>query len=340
VTRAPKRGPRASTRPPEAPKVFTGHYLARKLAAHGQALAATLPRVDSASDDEAIHDMRVAIRRLRTLLKLARPVYGSFYADSVRRAFTEAQKATGALRDEEVLHETLMAIAERDPTFDAWRKRRTSRARVLRVSAVRKLRGDGDVNRARKLLEALVSLPVNPKREIELEKFVRRSLERATKEVARRSDVSPDDSVALHSLRIAYKHLRYSIEAFDEVSTLIDATALERAVQFQKRLGEIHDHDVAIHTIARARGLPFATRTRILKLLEKKREELIGKFFVLRARHDAERPSTFIRKVTQPTSTRSSSRGSSQLSAGPQPSAARAATMPKAASRSERSQGS
>ena len=92
-------------------------FLAEKLQKLDEDLGQTLPRVLGEVDSEAIHDMRVAIRRLRVILKLARPVYGRFLTDAVRQGFTDFHRATGVLRDEEVLEETLAASRWRDAQF-------------------------------------------------------------------------------------------------------------------------------------------------------------------------------------------------------------------------------
>src|ERR1700690_2570458 len=107
---SPQRRPRSAG---------AGPLLTRKLRALDAELAGAVPRVLGATDDEAIHDLRVAIRRLRTLLKLARP-----HANAVRAAFTAVHRATGTLRDAEVLDETLASIASDQPAFVAWKMRR------------------------------------------------------------------------------------------------------------------------------------------------------------------------------------------------------------------------
>src|SRR5207302_2039581 len=136
----------------------------KKLRECDEEIRAAVPRVVSDADDEAIHDLRVAIRRLRTLLKMARTLYGRWHADVVRRAFAEVQRATGALRDEEVLEETLAGAGEsmlaapantRGPIFVAWLKHRRTRERKLRRAVVTRLER-GDLDRARLLLKALL----------------------------------------------------------------------------------------------------------------------------------------------------------------------------------------
>ena len=139
-------------------------FLAPKLRALDAAVTEAIPRVVHATDGEAIHDLRVAMRRLRTLLKLARPVYGRFHADAARMGYTHVFRSTGDLRDEEVLDETLDLVAVDEPSFHAWRRLRAARERSLRRAAVARVRG-ADLARARQMLRALLTLPVSPKRD-------------------------------------------------------------------------------------------------------------------------------------------------------------------------------
>jgi CHAD domain-containing protein len=254
-----------------------GRLLANKLRAVDTELGSAIPRVVGGGDPEAIHDLRVAIRRLRTLLKLSRPVFGRFHADAVRAAFTAVHRATGALRDEEVLDETLEEVACDAAPFAAWKARRRARERHLRRGVVARIKA-GELKRARKLLAALVTLPVRPSRDRAAAKLARRAINRARREVESRRDAPTSDSVALHDLRIAYKELRYTAELLDAALPADLSAMREPASRFQKRLGEIHDADMALVALKRARGLDDITRATVLASLEALRSKRVGKY--------------------------------------------------------------
>jgi CHAD domain-containing protein len=257
-------------------------FVARALRALDRQLADAVPRVLGSSDDEAIHDLRVAIRRLRTMLKLVRPVFGRFHTDAVRRAFTDVQRATGDLRDEEVLDETLDAAAEHgqiagDATYDAWRGSRRARERRLRRAVIAHLRS-GELGRARAMLKALLVLPVKPKRDRDLSGFARKCVQRAQAQVEKRRDAPPEDANALHELRIAYKELRYAAELLAGALP-VDLSALaDPAAKFQKRLGEIHDVDVALVTAKRARSLAHGAQRTLVRNLDLLRAKRVRKY--------------------------------------------------------------
>jgi CHAD domain-containing protein len=257
---------------------MAGTFLQTQLRTLDQQLESTLPRVLShASDEEAIHDMRVAIRRIRTILRLCRPLFGRFHADAVRQVFTDVQRATGALRDEEVLEETLESLAVRDTAFTAYRHRRRARERALRRSVMLHLRA-GELDRARDLLHAVVALPVRPKRDEALAQFARRSVDQARKRVEKLRDVPTADAAGLHALRIAYKNLRYAAEILGDALPADLAAMAKPAAHFQKRLGELHDVDVALATVERARALPPRTRGRALRALHGARTQAVDKY--------------------------------------------------------------
>lgn len=254
------------TRVPAAPL-----FLARQIRELKTRLEETLPRVRKRADDEAIHDMRVALRRLRVVLKLARPVFGRFHVDSIRVALTRVHRASGALRDEEVLEETLRSLDPHAAQLDAWIARRARREKTLRDLVERRLRA-GDLRRPLRLLDALVALPVAPKRRKDTRDFARSAVLRARRDVEDQRDASPDDVVALHELRIAYKRLRYTAEIFADALPLDLAALAGPAARFQKRLGAIHDLDVAHDVMTRARNLDPRVRSKVATALAHKRK--------------------------------------------------------------------
>lgn len=277
---------------PAPPKA--GAYVLAKLRALDATLTETAPRLLANADDhetpvhgrrgsaeggtrdEAVHDLRVAIRRMRTLLKMSRRLFGRWHTDVVRSAFAEVMRATGELRDEEVLEETLEDTA-RGPEFEAWLRGRKAREAKLRQSVIARIQR-GDLDRARLMLKALLVFPVEPDRNVDLARFARRTVERARRKVENKRDVDVSDVEGLHDLRIAYKELRYSIELLADALPIDARAQLEPATVFQKRLGELHDVDVAIEVMQNAKALPLATRQEALSSLAALRTKRVNKY--------------------------------------------------------------
>jgi CHAD domain-containing protein len=261
-------------------KPLAGAFVLAKLRTLDTALVNTAPRLLAKTpgmiDEEAVHDLRVAIRRTRTLLKMSRSVFGRWHTDVVREAFAEVMRATGELRDEEVLEETLAGAAA-GPEYAEWLRQRSARESKLRRAVIARIER-GDLDRARLLLKALLVFPVEPERNVELARFARRTVERARRRVERRRDVDVADVIAMHELRIAYKELRYSIELLAEALPIDARAQLEPAVVFQKRLGELHDVDVATDVVQKTKGLPPAAREQALAQLAALREKRVHKY--------------------------------------------------------------
>jgi CHAD domain-containing protein len=249
-----------------------GSRLTRELRAMQSRLEETAQRVLGTDDELAVHDLRVMIRRTRTLLEIGREVFGRFQADEVRRALTEVQRATGALRDEEVLLEIMTSLSLHTTDLSGWIATRRRREKRLR-SAVRSLvRYDG-LAEGRALLGALLTFRVKPSRDKRLVKFARRAVEAAQREVERRRTPS-EHARALHRLRVSYKRLRYTAETFADVLPPELSGGLARnAAGFQRRIGAVHDVDVVIESVHHARGLPGATRQALLVALSHLRTE-------------------------------------------------------------------
>ncbi len=181
------------------------------------ALAATstaVERVSRAHDDaEAVHDMRVGIRRMRTVLNAGRGLYGRKAAERLIDQLRTVSKATNALRDEEVLGDTIAMLELAPPlqaTATAWIERRVALLGELRAMGLAMLDGSG----IRHVLGALGDLAARPpKRDQDALDFAREQLLLARRELcALLPEVAARDGVALHRLRIRFKRLRYTAE--------------------------------------------------------------------------------------------------------------------------------
>ena len=255
-----------------------GPYLAAKLRALDARLREVAPRVLSSSGGaSAVHDLRVALRRTRTVLEVSRSIFGRFRSDEVRASLRDVQQATGTLRDEEVLLELVESLPVSNPGVQAWLKTRRGRERRLRRVLARSIEV-GDLDRGRRLLDALLAFRVEPSRERRLAKFARRAAASARRRVERRRIARVDNPRALHRLRIAYKRLRYVVETFADVLPSDALVLAQAAARLQNRLGRIHDVDVALGCVRRARALSPEARAELLSELQRVRDECVAAY--------------------------------------------------------------
>lgn len=242
-----------------------------------------VPRVLGQTDDEAVHDLRVTLRRIRSLLRIVRPVYGRFHVDSIRNELARIADATGTLRDEEVLQQTLRALELDDAVgadLAAWLARRAHRLRALR-SSVKRLLAAGVLQRPTQHLQALLQLPCHPKRDKEVRRFAREMVLASQHEVEEHRQAEVRDEAGMHALRIAHKRLRYAIEAFYPVLAPELQAWKEVAARFQSVLGDLHDCDVAMATLKAASALSPATRDEVLAALSRCRDQIADRYLEL-----------------------------------------------------------
>lgn len=280
AAREPRKQGRLQTRPRVLVETRVSQCVGPKLSEWVHDLQDAMPRVLRDSDPEAVHDLRVALRRIRSLLRIVRSVYGTFHTNAIRREMKKVAEATGALRDEEVLAETLSELQLKGAAksgLAAWRARRKQRLKALRSSVV-SLLASGALAQPIAHLHALVALPCNPKRDREVRRFARQVVLEAQANVDECRAVEVSDVGGMHALRIAYKRLRYSIEAFARYLPPELRAWRDVASRFQSLLGDLHDHDVAIEVLRRAAGMRSETRGPAIRALRERREGFAAKY--------------------------------------------------------------
>ena len=270
----PRSGPRIEVEP------TVSQVVSPKLLEWAEDADKAAARVHARADAEAVHDLRVSLRRSRSLLRIVRPVYGWFYVDVIRRELGKVADATGALRDEEVLAKTLAKLELSKAGragLGTWATKRQHREKALRTSVVRLLLA-GTLSPPLAYLRALIALPRKPDRDREARRFARQVVFEAQAEVDDCRAADTADVVGMHNLRIAYKRMRYAIEAFMPMLPPELRAWKDVASKFQSVLGDLHDHDVAIDVISRASSIEEPAREEILSALRATREGLAAHY--------------------------------------------------------------
>jgi CHAD domain-containing protein len=226
---------------------------------------------------EAIHDFRVALRRLRSALRPLGLLYGKAFAKRSAEALKGIADLTGELRDEEVLRETLTELdagAARG-ALDAWmlgRARRENglRGRVLRRLIERRVEIDATLGTIRAQIERGPTTPLDDARFAEV--AMGKAVDKLT---ARAKEARADDVASMHKVRIAAKRLRYTAELVEELDGARDVRrVMKHATRLQKHYGRLHDLDEALMRMGRAWGLAPSARSAVLARLGSERHEL------------------------------------------------------------------
>jgi CHAD domain-containing protein len=198
-------------------------------------------------DSEELHQMRVATRRLRAILRAARPMFDAAPVAALREELAWLGSALGARRDLDVLKEHLEGeLAALDPS-----DRRAGRALLRRLERAREDARDAllavlEDPRYLRLIDRIEDAIANPpvaRPDLSLPDVAAgefRKLQRAAKALP---EAPTDDD--LHALRIKAKRARYATElAAPEVGRSAERLT-ERLKKLQDILGEHQDAAVA-----------------------------------------------------------------------------------------------
>lgn len=199
-------------------------------------------KVVSDPDAEELHKLRVALRRLRTLLWAYSPLLDREFDEKQRAFFKFLAGAAGRTRDWDILTQLLCELCgkERTPLDDLRKARRdamdTSRETLNQAGIKPALRD------ALKQLNGQLS---TANERAGLVKFARRRVAAAQRSLHRRvrraEHARRADYASFHDVRKAGKKVRYLLEFFEASLPKKQVRAVQRLKKVQKRLGELND---------------------------------------------------------------------------------------------------
>lgn len=232
---------------------------AEALVSHDRAARGDLP--------DAVHQMRVATRRLRSALATYRPLLDRARTDLVRDELKWLGSMLGGARDAEVLHARLHDLAAAQPPelilgpvlrridLEMGERHRAARSRLLAAL---------DGKRYFRLLDTLDDIAADPPVTARAQRRGDRALPRLVARACRRLDraakaageaTTPGDrDRLLHEVRKAAKNARYAAESVTPVCGRPAARLAKRMEALQEVLGENQD-SVAARQVLREIGV-------------------------------------------------------------------------------------
>lgn len=233
-----------------------GAVLLAYLAEHADRLA-TEERRARADEPDAVHQLRVSARRLRSVLQAYRPLLDRERTEPVVVALREFGRRMAPARDAEVLEERIMAgLAALPPELrlgpvQAMTTRYFARlAAEARAGVLAELDGEHYVRLRAALEDLLTRPPFTPRADRparrELSAVVARSARRLARAVDAAIDpATPDRDAAVHAARKAAKRLRYATDLAKPVVGKPARRFAKGLKAFQTALGEHQDTVVA-----------------------------------------------------------------------------------------------
>lgn len=212
--------------------------------------AAAADRLKDPADKDALHDFRVALRHLRTTLRVYRPLLESSVSRRLRRRLREIADATNQARDAEVAVAWLRPLTEEFSARERfglhWLVERIERERAKDLPHTLAAARRSFAGAERKLRKGLAVYhrSVTVKGATPEARFEAVASAALLDQAQRLDQVigsveGPDDE-AVHQSRIAAKRLRYQLEPVAD-ALAGGADLVGRLRQLQDLLGELHD---------------------------------------------------------------------------------------------------
>lgn len=247
---------------------------------------AACARLDDRDDPEALHDFRVAVRRLRTLVRAFNGELDHAIPKKLERRVRDLARLTTAGRDAEVQLAWLADAGSRRGAGLAWFRSRLEDRRERAYDEIRRAVPHAFRALERRLRRRFNGALAEPARRVgPFGAALARELRAETAALRQEFAIarSPGDADAVHGARIAVKRLRYLLEPVGDG----DAGArslVERLKRLQTALGELHDLQILLQEFGEAAAEAAAERVR-------RKHALLLRGATPRHRRDGPRPS-------------------------------------------------
>lgn len=240
--------------------------------AHLKELGRARRRVVRGEDDpEALHDYRVALRRIRSVMRALRSIMLPAEAPRLEKVLRRVARGTGPARDLDVLtswlHEAGTLVPPRlgDILEEELARERARASRVLAKVLETRVHADVVDLFDEVFRKPAVLLDGGPRPFGEIARQAAAPLVAAAIADAEALVESPG-MAALHQLRISLKRVRYAVEAFAGAWPAGVLRVRGTLKRLQDQLGTVHDGDVHAQWVVRS--LMLAQRRRLRERLD------------------------------------------------------------------------
>ena len=198
--------------------------------------------------EEAVHDLRVAARRMLALLRLLNSIAPRPRLKKLTHVFKSQLDDFDDLRDTQVILAELSEMAQELPQLRDFQKTlQASEVRILRSlrKHLKKLEITETARRIHKTRDAIAS------QEGGLAGQVLQAVDDSFQRVCQRhSVVDAARPATIHRVRVAFKSFRYMVEIVHPFLPDFPSDTLKRMNGYQTRMGEIQDAEVFAQTLA------------------------------------------------------------------------------------------
>jgi CHAD domain-containing protein len=242
----------------------------------------------------AVHEARKDMKKLRSLLRLARPALDSTRYRRENDRFREIGRNLSGTRDAEVKLETLKSLRDQGGvtgSFDEYAEVLDEEHAATEASDATLETAVAELETAREAVDEWKLADWNP-----AGKGLRRAYRRGRKALAA-VRAEPSDE-AVHEWRKRSKDLWYHLRLLRDARPKVLKPAAQEAHELSDLLGDHHDLAVlAVDLKSRANALSRTPRGTLLAAIRHRQRELLGKALPMGKRLYAEKPKAFRRRL-------------------------------------------
>lgn len=232
------------------------------LEAYGEEVILQVDRARRRAGGDTLHDLRVASRRLQEALALFEPLLPRRPRKRAYQRTKRIRRSVEDLRDADVMVNlaadlfSMLPPPEKEDVQPYLLRLQNEAAELRRRTVGRRHKIPG----IRKRMQALLSelRPVEPPYLRKLGATFREARARRVREAQRGSASGGPE--AMHRLRIAVKHYRYTLEILEKAGLNGMKKVVKEARKLQTELGRLHDQDVLMALLRKERRFPESRR--------------------------------------------------------------------------------
>jgi CHAD domain-containing protein len=209
-----------------------------------------LKRCQKKSSEEAVHDLRVATRRLISVLDLLANMHPEGALRRAERRLKRLLDRFGPLRDAQVQLRSIEKMLPSFPELQGFyaylvkRERKLVRRLDAEVTRVRTGKVKKAIGAAGQQLEELFDTPA--KQRTQLTAVIHTVDAAFNKVVEHKLAINPTDHATIHRMRVAFKKFRYMVESLAPMLDQVTSKHLKAMNAFQSSMGDIQDAEVLL----------------------------------------------------------------------------------------------
>ncbi|MBC7875734.1 MAG: CHAD domain-containing protein [Anaerolineales bacterium] len=198
--------------------------------------------------EEAVHDFRVAARRLLSSLDLLRAVMQEPRIQKMRRILKDQLDELDDLRDIQALLADISETIHDAPVLQPFQEYLQGKEKKLLRTARKEIKSLKIASLSKRIQKLKQIIEVSKQDNLELSLFS--AVDEAYAIVNQRyALVDPSQPATIHRLRIAFKKFRYMIEAIHPILQNLPVDYLKRMHDYQASMGDIQDMEVALQLL-------------------------------------------------------------------------------------------